>query len=251
MLTSSPPTQAVADVQELNGRRPSRAGVRLLDAVPAMQDAVPHDDRLLASRALLVPVRGFEEGTLTLPSPTESGHPFGLIIVKGTVLRETALGDRAVCELLGPSDVIDTHRDDDACSLPWQTEYVVRQPTTVVVLDDHFALAARRWPALYQVLGAQQARQVRRASRHLATLGLPRVEDRVTALFCELADRWGRVTPDGIQIDMPLTHALIGQLIGARRPTVSLALTELATAGQLRRQADKSWTLSRGVPMAA
>lgn len=233
------------------GVRPHTAGVRLLDAVPAMQEAVPPEDRQLARRVLLVPVRTFEPGTLTLPAPTDPGRPFGLIIVKGTVLRETHLGDRAVGELLGPSDVIDTHRDDDACSLPWQTEYAVREPTTVAVLDDRFIVAARRWPELHQVLGAQQARQARRASRHLATLGLPRVDDRVMALFCELADRWGRVTPDGIRVDVPLTHALIGHLVGARRSTVSLALAELAATGHLRRQVDKSWTLGRDVPMAA
>lgn len=231
--------------------RPQKAGVRLLDAVPALQEAVPAEDRQLARRVLLAPVRSCEPGMFTLPVPTGPGRPFGVIILEGSVFRETHLGDRAVAELLGPHDVIDTHRDDDACSLPWQTEYVVREATTVAILDDHFVLAARRWPTLHEVLGAQQARQVRRASRHLATLGLPRVEDRVMALFCELADRWGRVTPEGIRIDVPLTHALIGQLIGARRPTVSLALTELAASGHLRRQADKSWTLTRDVPMAA
>jgi CRP/FNR family transcriptional regulator, cyclic AMP receptor protein len=94
------------------------------------------------------------------------------------------------------------------------------------------------------------ARQIRRASRHLAALALPRVEDRVMALFCDLADRWGRATPEGIRIDVPLTHAVIGQLVGARRPTVSLALTDLAAAGRLVRQDERCWLLTADVPLA-
>jgi CRP-like cAMP-binding protein len=135
--------------------------------------------------------------------------------------------------------------------MPSRTEYVALEQTTFVVLDDRFAAAARKWPGLHEVVGLQHARQARRASRHLATLGLSRVEDRVIALFCDLSDRWGRVTPLGIRIDVPLTHTVLGRLVGARRPTVTLALSALAADGLLRRDADGSWLLARDVPLAA
>ena len=223
----------------------------LLDAVPALGDAIPAQDRELASRVLHVPVRHIECGTLELPARTGSDRPFAVIVVSGIVLRETHLDGRAVAELLGPLDVIDTHEEDDAYLLPSRTEYVVRQPTTIALLDDRFVMAARRWPTLHEVLGAQRARQVRRATRQLAMMGLSRVEDRVTALFCDLADRWGRVTPEGIRIDMPLTHALIGELIGARRPTVTLALAQLAADKTLTRDGNQSWLLAHQLATAA
>jgi CRP/FNR family transcriptional regulator, cyclic AMP receptor protein len=72
----------------------------------------------------------------------------------------------------------------------------------------------------------------------------PRVEERVLALFWQLADRWGVVRPDGVVIELALTHATIGHLVGAQRPTVSLALHALAEAGLLRRGDTGAWTLS-------
>jgi CRP/FNR family cyclic AMP-dependent transcriptional regulator len=76
-----------------------------------------------------------------------------------------------------------------------------------------------------------------------AIVGLPRVEERVLALFWQLADRWGVVRPEGVVVQLPLTHALIGQLVGAQRPTVSLALQSLADDGLLLRGDIGAWTL--------
>jgi hypothetical protein len=44
-----------------------------------------------------------------------------------------------------------------------------------------------------------------------------------------------------------LTHRILGQLVGARRPTVSTALSELAERKELVRRPDGSWLL-RGDP---
>jgi CRP-like cAMP-binding protein len=75
---------------------------------------------------------------------------------------------------------------------------------------------------------------------------LPRVELRVLALLWQLADRWGRVTPLGVEIDLELTHEALGRLIGAQRPTVSLALADLAEAGAVTRTARRRGLLGRG-----
>ena len=232
-------------------RSATAPGVDLLEAVPALRAAVPPEDHALARRILRAPAVTCDAGALALPAPTDPGRPSAAVVVRGAVVRETALGDRSVGELLGAPDVIEIDRDDDDSSWPTQTRYVAREPTVLAVLDERFALAARRWPELHEVVGAQRARQARRASRHLAALSLPRVEDRLAALFCDLADRWGRVTPAGIRIDMALTHALIGQLVGARRPTVSLALADLAASGALRRDGQDCWVLTVGSPAAA
>ncbi|MHB1572275.1 MAG: helix-turn-helix domain-containing protein, partial [Solirubrobacteraceae bacterium] len=79
---------------------------------------------------------------------------------------------------------------------------------------------------------------------HLAMLHLPRVEDRIIALFSDLAERFGRMTGDEILIDLPLTHGLIGGLVGARRPTITLALHKLAAEGVLHRLDDGRWRLA-------
>jgi CRP/FNR family transcriptional regulator, cyclic AMP receptor protein len=47
-------------------------------------------------------------------------------------------------------------------------------------------------------------------------------------LFWELADRWGTVRGDGTHVPLRLTHAVLADLVAARRPTVTTALGELA-----------------------
>ena len=48
-------------------------------------------------------------------------------------------------------------------------------------------------------------------------------------------------------VPLALTHRILGQLVGARRPTVSTALSELAEREELTRRPDGSWLL-RGDP---
>jgi actin-like ATPase involved in cell morphogenesis len=43
---------------------------------------------------------------------------------------------------------------------------------------------------------------------------------------------------------LPLSHELLGQLIAARRPTVTLALRSLEAANAVRRCDDGSWLLT-------
>ena len=154
--------------------------------------------------------------------------------------------DRPATEILTTGDVFDPWADDDASLISASTEYLVYRPARLAVLDDRFRIAARRWPGLHDVVRTQMTRQSRRQSRALAILQLPRVEDRILAFFLELAERLGRVTPEGIAVDLPLTHALIGEAVGSRRPTVSLALTELATTGLLSRRAGGTWIVAPG-----
>jgi hypothetical protein len=78
---------------------------------------------------------------------------------------------------------------------------------------------------------------------------LNRVDRRLLALFWHLAERWGRVSRDGIVVPLALSHRLIGELVGARRPTVSTALAELAREGQLARRQDGTWLLT-GEPVS-
>ena len=58
--------------------------------------------------------------------------------------------------------------------LPVHTRYVAHRTAKLAVLDDMFRLAAHRWPRLHDVVHALMARQLRRTSRTLAILHLPR-----------------------------------------------------------------------------
>ena len=61
----------------------------------------------------------------------------------------------------------------------------------------------------------------------------PRVERRLLLKLRQLAERWGRVTPDGIRLDLRLTHQELANMIGAVRESVTIALGRLADAGEI------------------
>ena len=57
-----------------------------------------------------------------------------------------------------------------------------------------------------------------------------------------MASRWGKIEAGGIRLPLPLTHRLLGRLIGAERPSVSHALARLARAGLVTGHGDE-WHL--------
>src|SRR5581483_10984875 len=78
----------------------------------------------------------------------------------------------------------------------------------------------------------------------LAILENPRVDVRLLLLFWQLADRWGTVGTDGVNVPLRLTHHMLGRIVRAQRPSVTASLNELAELGVLTRSAaDRTWTL--------
>ena len=112
-----------------------------------------------------------------------------------------------------------------------------------MVLDDRFVLAARRWPVLMTGLAHRLFEAQHEQHTRTAIGAMPRVEERILALLCHLAGRWGHVTANGVTLSLPVTHETLGALIGARRPTVSLALVALDQQRLLSRREDRTWLL--------
>ncbi len=173
------------------------------------------------------------------------GRLFACLVADGLSVRELLLADRVSTQLFGPGDLIVADLLAER-SLPLESRHQSVGGVTVAMLDDRFLAASRRWPRLTARLMDLATDQMTRTSVHQAVSQLPRVEDRLLALFWMLADRWGQVTGDGIAIDLPLTHEALGRLIGARRPTISLGLHTLAEAGTLVRRDDGEWLLDAG-----
>ena len=89
-------------------------------------------------------------------------------------------------------------------------------------------------------------RMVRRAHAlafQLAVSHLKLVETRLLAVLWYYADSWGRVTPEGTVLGVPLTHALLARVVGARRPSVSTALGRLHDRGLVERIEHGQWLL--------
>jgi CRP/FNR family transcriptional regulator, cyclic AMP receptor protein len=224
--------------------------IDLVDAWPEIAGFVPSADLALARRALVARVIAAQDEDLFERLGTRAHGGLTFLVVEGVVRKVTSFAGRSALELLGPGDLLapplTAARQVES---PAVSRYMAHGLASLAVLDDRFRRAARRWPGLFDCLQECLDHQTHRASRHLAILHLPRVEDRIVALFADLAERFGRMTPDGIIIDLALTHQVIGGLVASRRPTVSLALHALAADGVVERLEDGRWHLAaRAVP---
>src|SRR4051795_13624921 len=220
-----------------------RSRVALLQVDAGLRAAIPELERPLAERAVLVPCHELGPGQWRTESLGEDGDTLAALVVRGLGTRQITIAGRRSAELLGPGDVFRPWASADPV-IPAESRWAPGSRVGVAVLDGRFLAAARRWPQLFTVVHERLAEQLERAAGRAAIMALPRVEQRVLGLFWQLADRWGKVRPEGVVVELGLTHELIGQLIGAQRPTVSLALQALAGEGVLQRAARGPWLLA-------
>ena len=94
------------------------------------------------------------------------------------------------------------------------------------------------------------ARRVHSLALHLAVCHMRRVDTRLLVILWHLADRWGRVEPDGVHVPLRLTHQSLGRLVGAQRPSVTTALKQLGETDQVMRREDGTWLLTGEPPDA-
>src|SRR5688572_4394260 len=201
-------------------------------------------ERELTVRTWQVPAGAWDVARL---SGTSGAH-VGLLILDGVLSRELMVADQVSAELLGPGDVIRPWQTGNRASLlPVEAVWSVLSPVTVAALDRHFAVELARYPEITSVLLDRFGERSIRLATTQAISQLTRVDRRLRALFWHLAERWGRVSGQGVIVSLALTHRILGQLVGARRPTVSTALADLAERGELVRRPDGSWLL-RGDP---
>lgn len=169
-------------------------------------------------------------------------NPFALMVCDGIVVRELELAETPMADLLGPGDLVALGPPAERLLITGES-WQVGKRATVAILDDRLLPALHAWPLLSARLIARVARQAARAAEQRAISQLPRVELRLRALMWHLAERWGRVGSTGVVVPIEITHGALGRLVGARRPTVSLALAELARDGAMVRRDDGSWLL--------
>jgi CRP/FNR family transcriptional regulator, cyclic AMP receptor protein len=214
--------------------------VRLLEAEPELGAGLDHDQFAEACRRLVIPGLHVDRGPWT--PPKAAGPMLGAMVLEGSILFETKVFGNVAARLFGPGDTVYTAASsyDDG---RWQ----VLTDAHLAILDNRVALAALRWPRL----GAALARRLMEAQEEQALRAaistITGVEQRVLALLTHFANRWGRVSTDGLLLDLPLTHEMLGRLIGARRPTVSLALTALREQELLRQHPmTRHWIITAG-----
>jgi hypothetical protein len=243
----------VSDTRTALATRP-RIGP-LLDFDPDLGQFLPADRVGEARKALMVGVYRivagpWAPGRRAIVAPTH----LGLLVLDGLIAREVLTEDVISTELLGEGELL---RPSCLAPSPKLVHATVRwsvlAEARVAVLDGRATAALGAYPEIICTLMERVNSRAERLTLTQAICQLNRVDRRLLTLFWHLAERWGRMTVDGVRIPLTLSHRMLAQLVGARRPTVSTALGELSRAGELVRCPDGSWLLTgepTGAPLA-
>ena len=205
----------------------------------------------MARRETVVALRRIPRGAW-FPSPGERGGEadLGLLVLDGLLTRRVALGDRHSVELLGRGDLLRPWQPDcdQYAIVPPRAQWRVLIETDVAVLDERFQADV---VGLRGVLGELLGRAVLRSRALALRLAIgqhSKLTVRLTLLFWHLADRWGVRESDAIVLPLPLSHETIAELVSAQRPSVSVALAQLAGEGMLSRRPGGHWAIHGDVP---
>lgn len=226
----------------------TREVVSVLDVDPDLKATVPRDELGLARRHLVAEAFRISAGSWDGSAGGFGG--VGLLVVEGLLTRELEIGAAVSLELLGTGDVVrpwDVDPDPELSPLSASVTWAIREPVRFAVLDRRFIAAFARWPELGNELIRRVLRRSRWLAVRLAISSMQAVTDRITLLLWHIAGNWGRVTPDGTLVPVSLTHELIAELIGARRPSVTTAIGELREAGVIERRPE-GWLLKGPTP---
>ena len=121
-------------------------------------------------------------------------------------------------------------------------------PTRLALLDDDFVRRCiGSFPELAAPLVGRAMQRARNLAVNMAIVHQARVDNRLHMLLWHLAGRWGRVRTEGTVVPLRLTHTLLADLVAARRPTVTSALSDLTRRGLIR-QTGEEWILSGEPP---
>lgn len=214
--------------------------VHLLDEDPDLGVDIGAVDLPRARRLAL----GVEDRLPSGPwSAVGDDDSIGALILDGLLLREVTVADRPSAELMGTGDVL-LPRGEDAVTFVTRTvSWTALGPIRVAWMGPSMLAASSQWPCIARVLLQRSERRISRGITMQSLARLPRVEDRVLGELWLLAERWGRVTADGVTLPLPLTHRTLGKLIGAERSSVTGAVGALSESGRISRVSVDTWVL--------
>jgi CRP-like cAMP-binding protein len=213
-----------------------------------LAEAIPPDVRQRAIEECIAPAVQLHRGRWSGERADLMRDGIGLLVLEGLLIRRVGVDGRFGAELLGEGDLLRPWQGEDAQpTLARTTGWRVLRPSRVAVLDTRVAQRFARYPELTGRLVGRALERSRNLAVNMAIVHQARVDVRLRMLFWHLADRWGRVGSSGIIVPLRLTHNVLADLVAARRPTVTLALSELAKA-KLVRPLEDGWLLSGEPP---
>ncbi len=162
----------------------------------------------------------------------EGDPPDALFIVwigQIKLLRHSEQGRDVVLDVIGPGHMFGEMAVLDGA--PYDTTAQCLEDTAVVTMArrDFFELVQRHH-ALSMAVISELSRRLRNTTDLVRSLAVDRVEQRIARVLLKLANATGRVTPEGLTIDIPLTRQDVADMTGT---TVESAIRVMSN---LRRQ---------------
>ncbi len=210
-----------------------RTNLKALQSVPFFSNMDETEAENLAKRLV---IRHFGPGQIIF----HHGDPGGLLYIilsgKVKIAYSTPEGQEALLAILGEDDFFgELALLDDS---PRSATAEAIQPTKTLTLHrDEFIRYLRNNPNFSQHVLQALARNIRRLNNQLSDVFFLDLPARLARTLLNLAEQHGRVTVDGIIIDISLTQTDLAEMTGATRVSINKAL------GRFRRE---QWVQAKG-----
>lgn len=223
--------------------------VYVLDHDVGLRSVLREPDRARCRQHAVAAVAELPTGDWDPDAHPSAEAELGLLVLEGMLIRDVGVAEARCGELIGPGTLLRPGDDRGGeAAMRHDVGWRVIEPARLAVLDRRFLRVVAHWPALVTALVARATERAHDLGVMVSIHSLKRVDTRLLAYFWHLADRYGKVTADGVLIPLPLTHRQLALLVGAQRPSVTSALGTLAERGLLRRDDRGSWLLSGEQP---
>jgi CRP-like cAMP-binding protein len=218
--------------------------VAVLDHDPDLAALVAPDRLDAARRRLVARASAVQTGEWVVSErEVGAGGAAGLLILAGVTVRRTRIGPRRTAELLGPGDVLRPWQEGTGSShYPIDGSLQALAPLRLAHLDAEFVARTTAFPEIVNGLFARSLGRARLLAIALAVAQIPSLQERLLVTLWHLADRFGRVRPDGVLLPLKLTHELLAELAAAQRPSVTTALGALRDRGLIDTEG-RGWLL--------
>lgn len=205
----------------------------LLDLYPELAAKLDDQASERARREIVVRAEILERGEWEPSRAQPDPAHLGFMITEGVMLRELRVAESTSLELLARGDVVRPWQEDAATFS--EASWRCLERARVAELAPPAASAICRWPELVSAIVDRAMRRSRSLAVHAAIESIVGLERRLVLLLWHFAEQWGRRTAAGVEVPVELTHERLAQLVGARRPSITAALSTLERDGRIER----------------